>query len=32
MTKYGLDPETADTNRYEYPNERVFAINFSLGF
>lgn len=32
MIKYGLDPETADTNRYEYPNERVFAINFSLGF
>lgn len=31
-TKYGLDPENADTNRYEYPNERIFAINVNLGF
>lgn len=31
-TKYGLDPENASTNRYDYPNERVFAVNFSLGF
>lgn len=31
-SKYGLDPENANANRYEYPNERVFAVNFSLGF
>lgn len=31
-TKYGLDPETASSEGYSYPNERVFAINFNLGF
>ena len=31
-TKYGIDPENGSANRYDYPNERVFAINFSLGF
>lgn len=31
-TKYGIDPENGSTNRYDYPNERVFAINVNLGF
>lgn len=31
-TKYGLDPENGSSNRYDYPNERVFAINVNLGF
>lgn len=31
-TKYGIDPENGSANRYDYPNERVFAINFGIGF
>lgn len=31
-TKYGIDPENGSANRYNYPNERVFAINFGIGF
>lgn len=31
-TKYGLDPENANTNRYDYPVQRVFAININVGF
>ena len=31
-TKYGIDPENGSSNRYDYPNERVFAINFNIGF
>jgi len=31
-TKCGIDPETGSANRYDYPNERVFAINFGIGF
>ncbi len=30
--KYGMDPETASTNNYAYPNERVYSINVNLGF
>lgn len=31
-TKYGLDPENADTNNYAYPLERTFAFGFNVGF
>lgn len=31
-TKYGLDPENSSVEHYGYPNERVYAINLSLGF
>ena len=31
-TDYGLDPENGSTNGYYYPNERVYAINLTVGF
>jgi len=31
-TKYGLDPENGSTERYDYPNERVYAVNLTIGF
>lgn len=31
-TKFGIDPENGSSNHYDYPNERVFAININVGF
>lgn len=30
--KYGIDPETADANHYEYPVDRVLALTLNVGF
>ena len=30
--KYGLDPEESSTERYGYPNERIYAVSLSVGF
>lgn len=29
--KYGMDPETGNTNNYGYPTEKVYAISLNIG-
>lgn len=31
-TKYGMDPEIGDTNFYDYPTTRTYAISLNIGF
>ncbi|MDE5627893.1 MAG: hypothetical protein K2I58_08055, partial [Candidatus Amulumruptor sp.] len=32
VKKYGIDPETASTENYGYPVERILAMTLNLGF
>lgn len=31
-TKYGMDPEIGDTNFYDYPTTRTYAVSLNIGF